>query len=77
MIDENNGCFTKSKLTITAKTLCKHNDWSRVAAKQTNKQTYLETQKNKKQKNTHLQTEAQTDLLWTHAHKELDTKNEK
>ena len=41
MIDENNDCVTKSKLTITVKTLCKYNDRSRVAAKQkkTNKQT--------------------------------------
>ena len=34
MIDENNDCVTKSKLTITVKTLCKYNDRSRVAAKQ-------------------------------------------
>ena len=45
MIDENNGCVTKSKLTITVKTLSKYNDRSRVAAKQTNKQTDSETQK--------------------------------
>ena len=32
MIDENNGCITKSKLTITVKTLTKYNDPSRVAA---------------------------------------------
>ena len=37
MIDENNGCITKSKLIITVKTLTKYNDRSRVAAKQTNK----------------------------------------
>ena len=36
MIDENNGCITESKVTITVKTLSKQNDWSRAAAKQTN-----------------------------------------
>ena len=39
MIVENNGCVTKSKLTITVKTRRKCNDQSRVAAKQTNEQT--------------------------------------
>ena len=39
MIDENNGCVKKSKLTITAKTFSKYNDWSSVAAKQTDSQT--------------------------------------
>ena len=38
MIDENNNCVTKSKLTITVKTPSKYNDRRRVAAKQT-KQT--------------------------------------
>ena len=47
MIDENNGCITKSKLTITVKTLSKYNDRNRVAAKQTNKQTYSETETDK------------------------------
>ena len=37
MNDENNGCITKSKLTITVKTLSKYNDRVRVAAKQSNK----------------------------------------
>ena len=35
MIDENNGCITKSKLKITVKTLSKYNYRSRVAATQT------------------------------------------
>ena len=39
MIDENNGCITKSKLTITEKSFGKYNDRSRVAAKQINKHT--------------------------------------
>ena len=39
MIDENNGRITKSKLTITVKTLSKFNDRSRLTAKQTNKHT--------------------------------------
>ena len=34
MIDENNDCFTKSKLSVTVKTLSNYNDWSRVAVKQ-------------------------------------------
>ena len=37
MIDENNDCIAKSKLTITVKTLSKYKEWSRVVAKQTNK----------------------------------------
>ena len=41
MIDENNGCITKSKLTIAVKTLSKYNDRSRVATRQTNKQTNI------------------------------------
>ena len=39
MIDENNGCVKKSKLIITAKTFNKYNDWSSVAAKQTDSET--------------------------------------
>ena len=39
MIDKNNNFVIKSKLTITVKTLSEYNDRSRVAAKQTNKQT--------------------------------------
>ena len=34
MVDENNCCVTKSKLTITVKTLSEYNDQSSVAAKQ-------------------------------------------
>ena len=44
MIDENNGCITKSKLTIKVKTLI-YNNRNKVAAKQTNKQTYSVIQK--------------------------------
>ena len=39
MGDEDNGCFKKSKLIITVKTLSTYNDRTRVAAKQTNKHT--------------------------------------
>ena len=35
----NNGCVTKSKLATTVKTLSKYSNRSRVASKQTNKQT--------------------------------------
>ena len=45
MIDENNDCVTESKLTMTVEKLSKDNDWSRVAAKQTNKQTQTEIDK--------------------------------
>ena len=45
MINEINGCVAKSKLKITVKALSKTSDWSRVTAKQTNKQTDSETQK--------------------------------
>ena len=45
MIDENNGCVTKSKLTITVKTLSKYNDRSMVAAKQRSKQRNKQTNK--------------------------------
>ena len=38
MIDENNGCITKSKLTKKVKTLI-YNNRSKVAAKQANKDT--------------------------------------
>ena len=44
MIDENNGCITKSKLTIKVKTLI-YNNRNKVAAKQTNKQSYSVIQK--------------------------------
>ena len=36
MIDENNGCITKSKLALIVKTLI-YNNRSKVAAKQANK----------------------------------------
>ena len=47
MIDGNNGCRTKSKLTITVKRLRKYNYQSRVVAKQTNKQTNKKAQRHK------------------------------
>ena len=52
MIDENNGCITKSKLTLTVKTLSKYNDRSRVAAKQTNILKDTETDKHLGKKHT-------------------------
>ena len=45
MIDNNEDYVTKSKLTIAVKALAKYNGKSRVAVKQTNKQTDSETQK--------------------------------
>ena len=39
MIDENEDCVAKSKLTITVKIFTKCNERSKVPAKQTNKQT--------------------------------------
>ena len=39
MINEINDRVAKSKLKITVKALSKTSDWSRVTAKQTNKQT--------------------------------------
>ena len=39
MIDENNDCITKLKLTITVKTLSKYNVRSNLVTKQINKQT--------------------------------------
>ena len=47
MIDEDNGCIKKSKLIITVKTLSTYNDRSWVAAKQTNKQTYIHIQRHR------------------------------
>ena len=41
MIDENNNCVTKSKLTIIVKKLSKYNDRSWVAAKKTLKLTNI------------------------------------
>ena len=43
MIDENEDCVIKSKLTITVKTVSKYNERSRVAAKQANKQSQRQT----------------------------------
>ena len=40
IIDENKDYVTKSKLTITTKTLSKNNVRNKVAAKQENKQTH-------------------------------------
>ena len=52
MIDKYKYCTTKSKLTIKVKTVSKYNDRSRVAAKQTNKQTQKHrTGKELRQKN--------------------------
>ena len=45
MIDENNGCITKSKPAIKLKTISKYNDRSMVAAKQTNILRDTETEK--------------------------------
>ena len=41
MIDENNGCITKSKLTITVNIM----QWPEQGSSQTNKWTYSDTQK--------------------------------
>ena len=78
---ENNGCVKKSKLTITVNILSKYNQRSRVAAKQANKQTYSETQNLRNiqvekilQEEKYIQIDAQADLLWTHAHRELNKK---
>ena len=62
MIDKNNNFVIKSKLTITVKTLSEYNDRSRVAAKQTNKQTQT-------QKLTNIQAEKQKVIL-TQTHKQ-------
>ena len=57
MGDEDNGCIKKSKLIITVKTFSTYNDRTRVAAKQTNKQTYIlrdtETHKHSKGRKIH------------------------
>ena len=71
MIDENNNCVTKPKLTITVSLFSKYNERSRLAAKQTNKQTYSETQKLVNiyaenilnVQNAYLEIDAQADLL--------------
>ena len=76
---------TKSNLTITVKTLTKYNDRSRVAAKQTNKQTDSETKKltniqaEKLKKKTYLQLDLlllqlEFHLLLTHIQKEVNKK---
>ena len=85
MIDANKDCVTKSNLTMTVKTLRKYNDRIRVAAKQTsNKQAnrLRDTETNKHlgrktyltNKKTYLKIEAQVDILWTHAQRELNKK---
>ena len=73
------------KITIVTKLKIRHskyNDWSRGAAKQTNKQTsrlrdkktdqYLHKKTYWRNKKTYLQTDAQADLLWTNAQRELN-----
>ena len=78
VIDDNKDYVTKSKLKTTVNTLSKCNDRSKVASKQTNKQTNRlrdkETGKHldKKQKDTRI--DAQTNLQWTHAQRELSKK---
>ena len=44
-IDGSKDYITKSKLIITVKTSCEYKDRTRVAAKQTNKQTQTDTEK--------------------------------
>ena len=72
MIDKNKDCVTKSKLTTTVKTFSKYNDRSRLAAKQTNKQTNrlrdTEASKNlgRKQKNILTNRYKQTCIGYTH-----------
>ena len=76
MIDKYKDCTTKSKLAIKVKTVSKYNDRSRVAAKQTNKQT----QKNRnrktylKNKKTYSQIDAEADLLQAHTQTEVNKK---
>ena len=81
----NDNYVTKSNLTITVKTLTKYNDRSRVAAKQTNKQTDSETKKltniqaEKLKKKTYLQLDLlllqlEFHLLLTHIQKEVNKK---
>ena len=78
VIDDNKDYVTKSKLKTTVNTLSKYNDRSKVASKQTNKQTNRlrdkETGKHldKKQKDTRI--DAQTNIQWTHAQRELRKK---
>ena len=67
----------QNQTKITVKTFSKYNDRSRVAAKQTNKQTKRHRnwktirQENKK---TYLQIDKQADLQWTYAHTEVNKK---
>ena len=67
----------KIKLITAIKTFTKYNERSRVASKQTNKQTNTtesETQKTgkfrQKSKKTYLQIDTQADLQSTYAHRE-------
>ena len=80
MIDEKEDCY-KIKLAITVNTFAKYNDSSRVAAKQTNKQTNKKTQRHRnwrtfrqKDKKTYSQIDTQVNLQWTYAHREVNTK---
>ena len=52
MIDENNNCITKSKLTIAVSLCSKYNQRSRLAAKQTNRLRDTETGKHLGRKHT-------------------------
>ena len=82
VIDDNKDYVTKSKLKTTVNTLSKCNDRSKVASKQTNKQTNKQKNRlrdketgkhlDKKQKDTRI--DAQTNLQWTHAQRELSKK---
>ena len=74
MIDEDNGCIKKSKLIITVKTLSTYNDRSWVAAKQTNKQTYIfkdtEIHKHSEGRKIHTYTSTQKQTYCGHTHTE-------
>ena len=79
IVDDN--YVTKSNLTITVKTLTKYNDRSKVAAKQTNKQTDSVTNiwAEKLKKKTYLQLDLlllqlELHLLSTHIQKEVNKK---
>ena len=71
MIDENKDWVTKPILITTVKTLSEYNDRNRVAAEQKNEKT---DSKIEKLANIQAQIDAQADLLWAHAHRELNKK---
>ena len=71
MIDENKDRVTKPILVIIVKTLSEYNDRNRVAAEQKNEET---ESKIEKLANIQAKIDAQTDLLWAHAHRELNKK---